>query len=242
MLHQLQPGQSRYGWLAGALRSRIHEGEWAPGDPIPPESLLAQHYSVALGTVRQALALLVADGLLERRHGKGTFVKAGLGGASMLRFFRFRQSGEMTASPTSKILRRRRRVADAGEAEALGLPSGASVLSLARLRSVDGRPCLLESLVLPLPAFDPLADSDPKDWDDLLYPMYQRVCGVVIHHAVDQLSFGLLNQSQATSLQLEAGHPCVVVHRRAHDLADRCVELRTTRGDAFAFEYTAQVR
>src|SRR6185369_16997934 len=83
-------GQSRYGGLAAALRERILAGEWAPGAAIPPESLLAQTYGVALGTVRQALALLVEDGLLERRHGRGTFVSTGLVGASMMRFFRFR--------------------------------------------------------------------------------------------------------------------------------------------------------
>jgi GntR family transcriptional regulator len=236
------PGQSRYGWLAGALRARILQGEWVPGEAIPPEAVLARSYGVALGTIRQALALLVADGLLERRHGKGTFVKAGLGGASMLRFFRFRQSGELQAAPHSRILSRKRRLADLEEADALGLPAGASVLVLERLRSIGAQPCLLETLALPLPLFDALAESDTTAWDDLLYPMYQRVCGVVIHHAEDHLSFGQFTQQQARRLNLEKGHPCVRVQRRAFDLADRCVELRSTLGDAFAFEYTAQVR
>jgi len=235
------PGQSRYGWLAAALRARVLQGEWVPGEAIPPETVLASSYSVALGTIRQALALLVSDGLLERRHGKGTFVKAGLGGASMLRFFRFRQSGEIQ-SPESRILSRKHRLANIEEADALGLPAGASVLVLERLRSIDRQPCLLETLVLPLPAFDALSTSDTSAWDALLYPMYQRVCGVVIHHAEDQLSFGLLTQQQARRLNLEKGHPCVRVQRRAFDLANRCVELRTTLGDAFSFEYTAQVR
>lgn len=239
---QPEPGQSRYGWLAAAMRSRILQGEWVPGEAIPPEALLAKSYGVALGTIRQALALLVSDGLLERRHGTGTFVKAGLGGASMLRFFRFRQSGELQTSPSSRILSRKRRLANLDEADALGLPAGASVLVLERLRSIDKQPCLLERLVLPLPLFEALAESDTTAWDDLLYPMYQRVCGVVIHRAEDQLSFDQLTQQQARRLALETGHPCARVQRRAFDLANRCVELRTTLGDAFAFEYTAQVR
>ena len=84
-------GQSRYGWLAASLRARITQGEWPPGAALPAEAALAREHGVALGTIRQAIALLVADDLLERRHGRGTFVRAGLGGASMLRFFRFRQ-------------------------------------------------------------------------------------------------------------------------------------------------------
>ena len=238
----LPAGQSRYGWLAATLRARILQGEWVPGEAIPPETALAQSNNVALGTMRQAIALLVADGLLERAHGKGTFVKAGLDGATMLRFFRFRQSGEMQSTPQSHILTRKRRLASDEESDAFGLPAGASVMELDRLRSVEAQPCLLENLVLPLPAFDALAGSDTTAWDDLLYPMYQRVCGVVIHRAQDHLSFGLLTAAQARQLALDKGHPCVRVQRQAFDRVDRCVELRTTLGDAFAFEYTAQVR
>ena len=49
-------GQSRYGTLAAALRQRILDGEWQPGQMIPSEASLAQSYGVALGTVRQALS------------------------------------------------------------------------------------------------------------------------------------------------------------------------------------------
>ena len=235
-------GQSRYGWLAASLRARILQGEWVPGTALPAEAALAKEHGVALGTLRQALAVLVAEGLLERQHGRGTFVKAGLGGASMLRFFRFRQADEAGAAPGSRILQRQLRLASADEADALGLPAGASVLQLQRLRSVNGVPCLLEQIALPLPMFDALRQSDTSAWDDLLYPMFQRVCGVTIHRAQDQLSFGLLDAAQASALQLEAGHPCVQVDRRAFELGGHCVELRTTLGDAFAFHYTAQVR
>ena len=236
------PGQSRYGWLAGTLRSRILHGEWAPGDAIPPEALLAKTCGVALGTMRQALSLLVSEGLLERRHGKGTYVTSGLGGASMMRFFRFRTSGELQATPRSRILSKLVRLASEDEAEGLSLPPGSSVMSLERLRSVGEQPCLLESIVLPLPLFAALTESDTRHWDDLLYPMFQRVCGVVIHRAQDQLSFTQLNATQAQRLDLTTGHPCARVHRQAFDLANQCVELRTTLGDAFSFEYTAQVR
>ncbi|NDC87053.1 MAG: GntR family transcriptional regulator, partial [Betaproteobacteria bacterium] len=51
-------GQSLYGTLADALRQRILNGEWQPGQMIPSEASLAQRYGVALGTLRQALSLL----------------------------------------------------------------------------------------------------------------------------------------------------------------------------------------
>jgi len=235
------PGLRRYAELAADLRARILRGEWEPGQALPAEGELARTNSVALGTMRQAIALLVDQGLLERRHGKGTFVKMGLGGASMLRFFRFRHA-DTNEPPRSRILSCRPMPADEDAVGAFGLRARGSVLALERLRSVGGQPCLLESIQLPLPLFQPLADSDPSAWGDLLYPEYQQRCGVVVHQAQDQLGFDTLNAAQARRLGLAKGHPCVRVHRRAHDLSGRCVELRVTLGDAFDFEYTATVR
>jgi GntR family transcriptional regulator len=237
------PGQSRYGTLALALRDRILQGEWAPGEVIPAESTLAQSYGVALGTIRQALSLLVEDGVLQRRHGKGTFVTKGVDGASMMRFFRFRGVGDGNHSaPQSRILSSRLRTASAQEANTFGLQKGAQVFQLERLRSLDHDPCLLETIVLPLPLFGPLVDSDTDSWDDLLYPMFQQRCGVVIQKTQDSLSFSQLNTTQAKRLKLSPAHPCVLVERQAFDMAGRCVELRTTRGDAFSFKYTTQLQ
>lgn len=234
-------GQSRYGWLAAMLRAHITQGEWAPGSALPAETTLARLHGVALGTIRQAIALLVTEGLLERQQGRGTFVRAGLGGASMLRFFRFRQGTDLAEVPTSRIVRRRMAKADTQTAEALGLTTGAPVLALLRLRSLGGEPCLLEQLWLPLPRFQPLAESDPAAWDDLLYPMYQRLCRVTVMRAADTLGFATLNASQARQLRLAPGHPCVQVQRQAFDLTGHCVELRTTWGDANAFRYTLNI-
>jgi GntR family transcriptional regulator len=237
------PGQSRYGKLALALRDRILQGEWAPGDVIPAESALAQSYGVALGTIRQALSLLVEDGVLQRRHGKGTFVTKGVDGASMMRFFRFRGVDDASSeAPQSRILSSRLRTVSAQEASTFGITKDAQVLQLERLRSLNQEPCLLETIVLPLPLFGKLADSDTDAWDDLLYPMYQERCGVVIQKTQDNLSFSQLNATQAKRLKLAASHPCVLVERHAFDMAGRCVELRTTRGDAFSFKYSTQLQ
>ena len=108
------PGQSRYGALAAALKARILAGEWPPGSAMPAEQTLAAEHGVALGTLRQALALLVEQGLVDRLHGKGTFVRSGLSGAPMLRFFRFGDgSGQV---PASRIASRKVLPAPAGVA------------------------------------------------------------------------------------------------------------------------------
>lgn len=230
------PGLSRYASLATALRARIVAGEWPPGSALPAESLLATQHQVALGTMRRALEQLVNLGLVERIHGKGTFVRQGIAGASMLRFFRFDSGGD--AVPQSRILSRQRVHASATVARQLGLAPGEPVLQLQRLRLLAQHPCLLEDIWLPLDLFAALEHSDTQEWGDLLYPLFARQCHVHVQRAVDHIGFAVLTGVQAQHLLLPPGHPCVAVERNAHDLAGRCVEWRTTRADAHAFHYT----
>ena len=234
-----EPGQSRYGALAAALRARVIAGEWPPGSAMPAEQTLAAEHGVALGTMRRALELLVEQGLVERIHGRGTFVRSGLSGAPMLRFFRFGdRAGE---TPQSRILSRQGVEAPAEVAQALAIGKGEPVLRAKRLRSLGGQPCLLEDIWLPLPAFAALTNDPVDAWGDLLYPLFAERCGVHVHRAVDAISFDRLSAAEARSLQLGAGDPCAKVTRQAFDLAGRCVEYRITRGDAHAFHYTVSI-
>lgn len=238
-LIQPEPGQSRYAALAAALRQRVVDGEWPPGTALPAETSLAAEHGVALGTLRRALELLTEQGLIERRHGRGTFVRAGLSGAPMLRFFRFGAGdGEV---PQSRILARHSVVASPEVARRLGIARGGPVLRLQRLRSLGGQPRLFEEIWLPLPLFDALVGVPVGGWGDLLYPFFVERCGVAVTRATDEIGFANLTASQARALELPAGHPGVTVTRQAFDLAGRCVELRVTHGDAFAFHYSVTI-
>jgi GntR family transcriptional regulator len=64
-----------YFQIALDVRRRIAEEEWRAGDRIAPEVTLAREYQVSRVTVRQALAELVKDDLLERKRGSGTYVR-----------------------------------------------------------------------------------------------------------------------------------------------------------------------
>ena len=238
-LIESEPGQSRYAALAVAMRARIVAGEWPPGSAIPAEQTLAAEHGVALGTMRRALDLLAEQGLVERVQGRGTFVRQGLSGAPMLRFFRFGAADH--EAPKSRILACEVLAAPTEVARALGCGPREQALRLKRLRSVGGHPALYEEIWLPLPLFAPLADSDSATWGDLLYPAFAERCGVQVHRAVDTIGFGSLGALHARALRLPAGHPCARVQRQAFDRSGRCVEWRTTLGDANAFHYTVSI-
>jgi len=73
------PGSGRtllYQNVATAIEQSIMRGEWAPGQKLPPLADLAAHFQVSRAVVREACSVLVGSGLIELRHGDGTYVRA----------------------------------------------------------------------------------------------------------------------------------------------------------------------
>ena len=63
-----------YQQLAALLRARIESGELAPGQQLPSVIKLAEQYDLAVPTVRKAITVLKAEGLVTGVAGYGTFV------------------------------------------------------------------------------------------------------------------------------------------------------------------------
>ena len=56
------------------LSARIRRAEFKPGDKLPPEAAIMETYGVSRTVVREAISQLQAGGLVQTRHGIGTFV------------------------------------------------------------------------------------------------------------------------------------------------------------------------
>ena len=69
--HNREPAYKR---IQSSIRKRIDAGKLKPGDLVDSERELAKLHSVSLMTARHALADLAREGVVERRHGAGTFV------------------------------------------------------------------------------------------------------------------------------------------------------------------------
>lgn len=63
-----------YYQLKQLLVQRIERGDWQPGDMLPTEQQLQEHYNLSRTTVRQAFRELELEGLVTRYRGRGTFV------------------------------------------------------------------------------------------------------------------------------------------------------------------------
>lgn len=62
--------------VVDALRKRIGAGEFGPGEKLPTESQLTTHFGVSRTVVREAIAALAADGMVQPRQGAGVYVMA----------------------------------------------------------------------------------------------------------------------------------------------------------------------
>ena len=62
--------------LSDLIRKQIEQGMIKPGDKLLSESEMIQQYQLGRLTIREALALLANEGLIEKHHGKGTYYKS----------------------------------------------------------------------------------------------------------------------------------------------------------------------
>ncbi len=129
------------------LRTQIVRSEtWKPGDMIPPESELVEHYGVSLITIRQALDMLSSEGLIYRQRGRGTFVAHQTVEQSTVRIVSFTQDMlRRGLRPSSQVLSSSLLPASSEIAGKLDIAEGTELARLQRLRLADNEPMSIET-------------------------------------------------------------------------------------------------
>jgi GntR family transcriptional regulator len=231
-----------YHRVRDTLAAEIAAHKWKAEEALPTEAELAGSHGVSIGTIRKAVDSLVADGVLERFQGKGTFLRRPDFQSSLFRFFRHLSADGTPRVPESRILKREETSMPAPVAAAMNLPAEARAIRLLRLRSFDARPLLIEEIYLPRDRFKPLLKIDPREFGDLLYPLYEQYCGVLVTSARETLSAETVTARHAKLLELEAGAPVIVIERVALGLDRQPLEWRQSRGAADQFRYQVEIR
>ncbi|GGO78215.1 GntR family transcriptional regulator [Nonomuraea cavernae] len=133
---------ARYERIAAELRDEIIGGVRPVGSQLPTESELAARYSAARGTVRQAVALLVAEGLVGSRQGARRIVLGHARSQSFAELHSFAQWARANGYRFGgQVISQRRRPATPAESARLGCEE---VLEVLRVRSLEGEPVLVE--------------------------------------------------------------------------------------------------
>jgi GntR family transcriptional regulator len=220
----------KYWLVKEELLRLIAEG--APGSALPTERDLAERLATSRTTVRQAIAELVVEGRLERTQGSGTYI-------AEPKLVHVRQLTSFTEDlgphrVLNRVLDVRREVPSAAVAERLGLAAGERVHRVERMRIVDGDPLAYESAAL--------AGDLPELRVELerrgsLYTTLREAYGIEVAEVEDEVQTRLADPAEAAHLDVETGHPLLLVHRLARDPGGRPVEWTRSvfRGDRFRF-------
>lgn len=148
--------------LEQQMRTRITAGDWPIGARLPTEPELAAEWGVSRGTLRRALAALVADGLLEPVRGRGTFVTGEPTITAIAE--RFVSLSEDLAKQdiafTRTVLSQRVQVPPGPVRTALRIDANEPTLRLERLFESDSGPLALVINHVPSARFEGIADVD----------------------------------------------------------------------------------
>lgn len=227
----------RYREIKRDLTQRIAAAEWLPGGVLPSEAKLAAHYGAAIGTLRKAIDELVAERIVLRRQGSGTFVATHTGDRLLFHFFHIVPHNGGRQAPTTKTLDFRRSRASADEARRLQLPAAAPVFRVRNLLSLSGKPVLLDELVLPQHLFSSLTEKLLTQRSNTIYHLYHTRFGVNVLRTLERLRATRADGEAAQVLRVRRGAPLLAISRTALSYDDAPVELRESLVNTAEHDY-----
>jgi GntR family transcriptional regulator len=235
--------------IADHLRAAIESGRLTENDRIPSETRLVEHYGVARMTVRHAIGLLQAEGLVLAEHGRGVFVRPRppVRRLAMDRFARrYRELGKAAfiaeaeragavPSVDSLVIREERPSRDV----AARLGSTRPVAARHRRYLLDDRPVETAVSYIPLDLARGTAIVRPDPGPGGIYARLEEL-GHPLGHFDEEVRARMPVPGESRALQLPPGVPVFQLIRTAFDADGRAVEVCDTvmAADVYVLAYS----
>lgn len=220
----------KYHQIYLVLREQLQEGRFDQ-DGVPGEHALADQFDVARITIRKAMEMLVADGLVSRRPGLGTWPLRGATTAHSAPAPDSQQKAHLTGLLENIVnmgLRTSVQVLDStlvyappSVADALHIPPGTPVHKSLRVRSTEAGPLSHITTYVP----QSVADFTREDLEREPLLMLLEAAGVEFGGATQTISARLADAQVARLLDVAVGSALLAVTRLVRDVGDRPVQL-----------------
>ncbi len=230
-----------YRRIADGLRARILSGELRDGDRLPGENALMAEHAIARATARQALAVLVNEGLAVPRRGSGVYVRLfkpiRRHGSRRLSREQWGQGRSIWDADTRgraytvdrvEVTRER-----AGEDVAAVLES-AEVWVRRRRYCIDGRPVQLATSYFPAHLVEGSAITLPETGPGGVYARLSDL-GTPPAHFTEEVRARMPTPRESALLDLPGGTPVIVIARTAYTSGGLPVEVNEMVLDSAAY-------
>lgn len=221
--------------LSELVAREIAAGLLLDGERLPPEREMAARLGTSVGTLRKALAELTERGLLERRQGSGNYVRARPDAQNVYAFFRIELLGG-GGLPQARLLSLDR-VAKPADLPDFGTSSEA--FRIRRLRSLNGKPCVLEEIWLDGSYAPEIAE---RDLSESLYLFYRKRLNLWIARAEDRVGQGIVPVWAPGEYGPPTGCTTGYFERISFDQDNRRAEYSRNWFDTTIATYVARIR
>lgn len=237
-LPQLSPtGTPLYLQVKHAVLNALAGGEWKQGDAIPSEKVLSDRFDVSIGTLRKAISELVAENVLVRHQGRGTFVAVHTRNRYFFKFFRIVHHDGKKSYPTTQLHSFRRIRAGKEVREKLQLSASSYVFEFVNILSLEGQKTIVDVITVPEFLFRGLSAEQLRTRQSTLYSFYQNAFGINIIAAREHVRVGIATQHFAELLGLTMPHPLLQIRRIAYSYNGQPIEWRLSHVNTDAYEY-----
>jgi GntR family transcriptional regulator len=223
------------------LTDALTTGEWKPGAAIPAERRLSERFRISVGTLRKAIDELVAENILIRQQGRGTFVASHNRERELFYFLHVVPQQGSKQYPDVQLESFARGRADRRVADALGIEPGDSVYRIRNLLREDGAPIIVDDITLPVQRFAGLTERQFRERRSTVYNLYQEAFGISVVATRERVRALPADNATATLLGVAAGTPLLSIRRVALSYREQPIEYRVSLVNTERHEYWAEI-
>ncbi|MBW2305851.1 MAG: GntR family transcriptional regulator [Deltaproteobacteria bacterium] len=208
--------------IADIVASQIHSGDLLPGDKLPTEAELCQHYQVSRLTVRQAFLRLEWDGLIQKYQGKGTFVAQPKMQEKLDPLYPMEELIESKNIHMDILFKEFRKVYPPSRVRKnLGLEEREQAYKLKRVRSIAGNVIGMETRFVPLSIGQRFSRQDLREVPFLA--LLNRYPDTAVHRMAVQIRAGIIADGDAEVMNVSTREPVLIRETILHNAENKPV-------------------